>query len=435
MGRANSIIEKFPSFYQSEDIGNNFYQFISVFGKMLDKAEADLIKVMRSHWVNTADNEGSRGFDTAQKGDLDKIFSLYIENLGGTSLLKQIDRRGGEKGLIDDEIYRQRIKGLIQVISSGASTRNGIIDIVAANLGIVGDSPEVRKAKEQIEIIEFLPDLVKTDTMSLALHEVFQVNNPNKVPVIPEVRVVIRGDVTTPLINPTIVNVSTGASVRYPGTILAGDALSFFTDGTAFLNGVEVILEGSTPELLPGHSRWRLEASIGLPEGRFDLNRYNYSLFDIGRLSEIGRYDNSHFDEAVFTSLNPVADVSLSFDKLNPATFMVKIPWDIPGFTERLEDLADQPRNQIKYIVNKVKAAGVLAIVAYEKRFEEIHQLGEHLTLKIPRSEDHQIEEANFDLGSIHTPYTGGIEHEMQDTITLSGVFDYTGFDSLNTFA
>ncbi|HRI59913.1 MAG TPA: hypothetical protein PK228_09320, partial [Saprospiraceae bacterium] len=141
MSGQKRIIKHFPHFFRTDDTENLFYRFVEVFGSMLDDAENDLVRVMRSHWVDTADNEGSKGLDTNQKGDLDKIFALYIEALGGTSLLRQIDRRDGPEGLEDDAVYRERMKSLILILKEGASTRNGIIAIIAANLGIHGDSP------------------------------------------------------------------------------------------------------------------------------------------------------------------------------------------------------------------------------------------------------------------------------------------------------
>ena len=119
MGRTSSITNRLPDFYKSGEGESVLHRFIDIFGRTLDQAELDLLKVMRAHWVDTADNEDSRGFNTAQKGDLDKIFSLYLENLGGTSQLKQTERRDGPEGLEDDARYRERIKGLINVLKSG----------------------------------------------------------------------------------------------------------------------------------------------------------------------------------------------------------------------------------------------------------------------------------------------------------------------------
>jgi len=426
MGKTESIIRRFPDFYQTEDTASLLYQFVDVFGQTLNQAEIDLLKVMRAHWVDTADNEGSQGFDTAQKGDLDKIFSLYLENLGGTSQLKQVNRRSGPDGLIDDAHYRERIKGLIQVLKGGASTKEGIITIVAANLGIVGDDEAAAAARQTIRIVEFLPQPFPVDFGELALSETIVVENPNVVAVNPEIRIRALADLPVPLFNPRLINPATGQFGQYQGTISAGDVLSFFPDSSAMLNGVPVPLEGGTPSLPPGSSTWRFEAIPGLSKGRFDQDRFNFATFEKDRLEPVGEFTEK------------VVQLAMTLPKLTPGAFTVRIPWDIPGYTDKFDEFGDHPRNQIKFIVNKVKAAGVFAEIAYEKRFGEIHQAADSLAMsgeRQPLTEDQGLEERNFDIGSTQTPYPGGLEHELADSLITRGVFDMTTFDSLNTFA
>jgi hypothetical protein len=102
-------------------------------------------------------------------------------------------------------------------------------------------------------------------------------------------------------------------------------------------------------------------------------------------------------------------------------------------FTDKYARFNISPRGQIKTIVDRVKAAGVYAVIAFEKRFFEDQQLAEQLGLVIKRQPyDQEMSESNFDLASTQA----AIEHqEMSDFFSASGVFDYTGFDSLNTFA
>ena len=437
MGRTESIIRRFPDFFQPDGVHSVTYRFVAVFGSMLDEAETALIDVMRAHWVDTAHNEGSKGFNTTQKGDLDKIFSLFLENLGGTSQLKQVDRRSGAAGLIDDAIYRERIKGLIEVLKNGASTKEGIIAIVAANLGIVGDEPEAVAAREQIEIIEFLPRLHASEVYELEVYEAFSLINPNVIDTTPEIRLRIRPDIPVPLINPRVVNTTTGQSVQYVGSVSGGDTLVFFAGGEAFLNGVSIPVVGGVPSLPPGASQWRFEAFIGFSEGRFDTSRFDFSTFEEEALQAVGVFDldTSRFGEAVFAIEQPAVDLTMTLPKLSPASFMVRVPWDIPGYTEKFDVLPDNPRNQIKYIVDKVKAAGTFAVIAYEKCFTEEQGLADALTVIVPRMEEQGMEEVNFDLGSIQKPYPGGVAHEMADALVTSGVYDFTRFDSLNTFA
>src|SRR5690349_11756849 len=205
MSRTTQIVSRFPDFYRSGDTENLFYKFVGVFAGMLDIAEEDLIRVMRTHWVNTADNEGSKGFDATQKGDLDKIFGLYLESLGGTVLLKQGTRRTGPDGKLDDDLYRTRILGLIQVLKNGASTKTGIIDIVADNLCILPDPPFAQEANSGIRIIEFLPEITNSVSgLFVALFEDIPQTNESPVPAVPEFRLHFHDDLPVPLINPRI---------------------------------------------------------------------------------------------------------------------------------------------------------------------------------------------------------------------------------------
>ncbi|OAD22685.1 hypothetical protein THIOM_001500 [Candidatus Thiomargarita nelsonii] len=73
--------------------------------------------------------------------------------------------------------YRERLLHLIQVLRQGASTKQGITDIVAANLGIVGNEPDALAAKAQIDIEEFLPKQTPLFTEQLNFYQTFTINN------------------------------------------------------------------------------------------------------------------------------------------------------------------------------------------------------------------------------------------------------------------
>lgn len=436
MARTDSILSRLPGFFRSGDKLNTLYRLVEVFGNQVDVAEEDLIRVMRSHWVKTANNEDSKGFDTSEKGDLDSIFALYVEALGGTSLLKQAGRREGAEGIEDDVAYRKRIRGLIKVLRSGASTKEGIIAIVAANLGIVDDTPEAIAARDTIRVEEFLPEPFPNQFFDRALFEELLVDNPNYVDVTPQVRILVKPGLPNPIVKPALINTLTGEFARFEGTIQQGEELNFLTDGTALLNGLPVPITGQTPRLLPGMNKLQVTGSYGMPAGRFDEDRFDFARFELAQIVLPGQFDATNFDEAVFTDGNPVIEVTVSLLRYTPGTFMVRIPWDIDGYTEQLDLSPDKPREKIGYIVNRVKAAGTFAAITYEKYFGELQEHSDALTLEnyMP-VEDQDMQEANFSAATISQPYPGGLEHEMKDDLTLDGVFDYTTFDSLNTFA
>jgi hypothetical protein len=505
MSRTHNIINRLPHFYRSGEDHNHLYRLVGVFAALLDETEEDLLRVMRAHWVNTANNEGSKGLDASVKGDLDKILALYLENLGGTSLLRQTNRRPGEAGLEDDRVYRERMKGLIQVILGGPSTKNGLIQIVSANLGIIGDDPAAQLAREQIRIVEFLPETVSISSPVSLLQRV-SVYNPNPDDIEAEIALRVL-DISFPLLKPRVVHAATGAYWQYPGTITADSELIFFRNGSGLYRGEPFTAQTGGGGLLfrPGDNEFFLDAAIGSAAGALDETLFDFSLFDQGEEYPVGLFDQSLFDTAVFVPTGPVADIKVSIDQLHPGSFAIAVPWDSPGYTvkfrfkpsllPRLEalgsipapalaklaalqaqeqnsmagvlqalakldadtlqavlrvlmeevepsadlfgDLAVNPRSQIKYIVNKVKAAGVFAVVTYEKHFVETHELKDQLRLEgqlRENHEDHQMEEFNFDLKSIQQLNPGGLEHALDDNLLLSGVFDFSGFDSLNTF-
>lgn len=427
--KTRSIISRFPDFH-TRDEDSVFALFISLFGQVLDGAETDLLDVMHSHWVDKANNEGS-------PGDLDKIFTLYLESLGGTSQLKQVNRRPGKEGLADDKLYRGRVKGLIKVLMRGASTLEGIKAIVAANLGIVEDEgdtdqerKQVREALEKIRIVEFSPDASAGTKYSLALYEPFTIHNPNPMPMQPQFRVTLPPGLPLPLADLRLVNTSSGGSVTYAGELDQGDVLALFADGTALLNGVTVPVGGAMPFAAPGPTQWQVEALAQVGAQRRPFGRFDVSAFDTP--------PPQHANPSAWAFGTPKLDVSLSLTKLRPGFFTVYIPWDVPGFTDKFEELADHPRTQIGYIVNKVKAAGVGAAVVYEKTFVETHELADLLSAageRRPFLEDQGLDEAGFNVGSVHSPYPGGMDQGLEDRFVASGVFDFTAFDSLNTFA
>lgn len=433
MNKTRSIIRRFPDFYTREE-GSVFFLFVALFGQVLEEAENDLLRVMHAHWVDKANNEGSQGFDAPQKGDLDKIFTLYLENLGGTSQLKQINRRAGKDGLLDDALYRARIKGLIKVLMGGASTLEGVVAVVAANLGIVEDEgmseeerAKVRAARSKIRIVEFSPDASAGTNYSLTLYQPFTVSNPNPTPTTPQLRLTLSEGLPLPLANLKVVNLTSGDSVTYPGVVDQGDVLAFFADGSALLNGVTVAISGSVPAAVPGDTTWQIEAILQVtppPDSPIPVGRF-----------ETSRFDNP---AAAWMFSDPALNLNLSLTKLTPGFFTVYIPWDIPGFTDKFDEFSDHPRNQIGYIVNKVKAAGVGTAIVYEKIFAETHEMSDDFYGQGERSafvDDQEMDESNFDIGSVQNPYPGGVDQELEDRFIASGVFDFTGFDSLNTFA
>lgn len=560
-GKTLNLISRLPAFYKADEVDSLFLQLLNVFGQVVEQTEIDLFRVMRSHHVSTATNEGSQGFNTNQQGDLDRIFSLYLEALGGTSLLTQIDpqfRPSSFKDLqglltklqaksdrlsrsivqgfsdihnkrlkqltlplpddqrsewesilteefnrcLDDQLfyprnrtafvvntlssstrrliqqaslhskglavlnralleaaypneietsdapYRDRLLALIRVLRRGAATKQGICDIVAANLGIFADDPAAQTARKQIQVEEYLPELISDSCRihpfspdppnQLALRQIFTIVNPNVLPTVPgfklEVQDVRQPTVQTPLpplqplINPRFVNLDTQEVFELELMLKVNDVLRVQPNGTLFLNGVEMSAQSPPPPLPLGISRWCIAAKVGEAEGRFD-----HTLFDLSRYNEV-KSEASPLNSQ--QAVNYEIALTIELTKITPGAFRVRIPWNIPGFTDKFSERRDHPRSQIPAILNKVKAAGVMAVIDYEQTWTEVHTMHDQLiVVRSPFAEVHAVEEASFNIGSLQIPYANGIKHEHSDHLLLSGVFDYTQFDSGNRFA
>lgn len=319
--------------------------------------------------------------------------------------------------------YRERLRALLRVLQRGASTRQGVLDVVAANLGIVGEGPAAQAARERIMIEEYLPKQTWFFDGAVRLFEAFEITNTNPSQETPEIWVTMRwaGPDETPrtLANLRFVDTNTGRSVRFSGRMQTGDRL-VLKGQTVLLNGI-VPTEGMTgaiPVLPRDRSTWRLETDV-------------VTLDEVAPEDEVqppGRFDAETFGHAVFMEDDPVARVEVVSYQYTPGVFTVMIPWHIPGFTDTFEETEDHPRHQILTLVNRVKAAGVQALVAYHQTFEETHEITDGLRWvgrgRFPAA--HAMEEA-FEISSRQTNQE---DHAVQDTLNVGGVFDHTRFDS-----
>lgn len=326
--------------------------------------------------------------------------------------------------------YRERLRGLIRVLRRGASTRRGIVDIVAANLGIVGSEPRSLAARAQIQIEEFLPRQTSFFTGRLSFYQEFQVTNPNPGREFPEIRLIMLECPVRKLANIRIVDVKSGKMVRFPGRMETGDRL-VFKGSSLLLNGIVPAegVVGEVPVVQPATTiQWRFEADVAAEDFR---NR------------PVGRFDATNFMEApsserhagaVFIFDQPAVALEVVSYVRTPGVFTVTIPWHIPGFTDKFAETPDHPRHQILSLLNPVKAAGVQALVAYQQVFSEIHDHSVDLRHKLAGIALRQAHDMEDDF-EIDSRQTAGETHDVGDGLVLSGCFDYTRYDSGNTFA
>lgn len=400
-------------------------------------------------------------------------------------------------------VYRKRLERLIDVLKSGASTKEGIVKIVAANLGMsTDDSQEIKPwesylfdipitlepslskltvpaelqqvfrekglilafgttivleksqqcwlltdasqgqvyrilkkngtlkvYRQLIRVIEFFPELVFHKYTIHPHIDKFDVQNSNAVPGIPAIQIKIldkrnnpEGSLS-PLTNIVLKNLTNNQSIKYEASLNINEILLILPDGSAMVNGVTIPkppLVGAMPSLPLGQSEWSIEADIGNPQVTFDRTLFDFSLFE--------KTENNPLkseQQAKSYSL----EVTLSFYHVTPGGFTVKIPWQIPGYSDRFDESLDHPRHQIQSLIEKVKASGICAKIAYEQQFQEDHQIQEKLLFqgKGKFSEDHNITD-EFDGRSQQSLRS---EQEMSDTFLTSAVFDYTYFDTI----
>lgn len=345
-------------------------------------------------------------------------------------LLEQAFPRGVESGYAP---YRDRLLQLIQVLRRGASTRRGIVDVVAANLGLVGDDPEARRARELIEVREYDPRQVTFFSGTVPFWGEVVVHNTNQLATDAEFRLTMRPAPYAELANVRLTETASGAWVEWPGTLRAGDRLSL-TRSAVLLNGIapSEALARPVPPLPPGSSTWRFEADVVVPgvppaaAAARPVGRFYDETRDVGA--------SAIFDRAVLAPEEPAVGLEVVSQEYHPGTFTVRIPWEIPGFTDRF-DAADHPRNQILGLVQRVKAAGVQAHVAYWQGFAEDHAVHEALGLRVGGAllnETHDLADSPLRATSRQS---GREDQDAEDSLVLSGVFDVTRFDTLNSFA
>ena len=400
-------------------------------------------------------------------------------------------------------VYRKRLERLIDVLKSGASTKEGIVKIVAANLGMsTDDSQEIKPwesylfdipitlepslskltvpaelqqvfrekglilafgttivleksqqcwlltdasqgqvyrilkkngtlkvYRQLIRVIEFFPELVFHKYTIHPHIDKFDVQNSNAVPGIPAIQIKIldnrenpQGSLS-PLTNIVLKNLTNNQSIKYEASLNINEILLILPDGSAMVNGVTIPkppLVGAMPSLPLGQSEWSIEADIGNPQVTFDYTLFDFSLFESNATNSI-----TSEEQAKSYSL----EVTFSFYQITPGGFTVKIPWQIPGYSDRFDESLDHPRHQIQSLIEKVKASGICAKIAYEQQFQEDHQIQEKLLFqgKGKFSEDHNITD-EFDGRSQQSLRS---EQEMSDTFLTSAVFDYTYFDTI----
>lgn len=363
MNRVDAILARFPHFYRSGDEKSVLYRYLEVFAQEIDKAEEALLHVMYAHWIQTADNAPSKG---RGKGDLDKLLSLYLERLGGTALIKQGNRRPDPEGSAeDDALYRHRAMGIINVLRNGAVTRQGILDIVAANLGVASDMPYQAEAKARIQIVEYLPELVvsgqdRRNQQSIKLFTPFSIHCQSDIETIPEFYLTFGDSLTAnslSLFNIKLVNADTHETVLYEGEVRAGDVLVFLAEGGVALHHKRYATIGQVT-LSQGVNHFYLEAEYGknqmnfipYPFARFDQRSpLGSALFALDDTTPLEKDTSAQFDQQLafdtirFATTDPTRPLELPMARFDNESAIGKVVFGVAGRFEPIEPFVAHP--------------------------------------------------------------------------------------------
>lgn len=410
-----------------------------------------------------------------------------------------------------DTPYRERLKRLIGVLKNGASPSDGIIEIVAANLGMNTDPTQPIKPWEEylfdlpsdieshlnsldaskseglrnafsqsnvtlsvettismeewmqvwvlsdgprgqvyrlhrhsagfsvyrqlIRVIEYQAGSQKQQIIvhpnpSNSETSTFTLNNPSTSTESPTLELTLQDSrlgskerKLPPFKVLCIRNKTTKEFIEYRGGFDIGEVLRFSADGSVLERGTQVkqsTISGKLPSLSSDNSTWCIEAEIDLEGTKFDESNLDFARFE----SELEQNPLQTPQMECYK-----ITISIIRQQLVYGTFTVQIPWDIPGYTDRFNETKDHPRHQIYSLIDKVRAAGISFSIVYEKfPLPEKHEIEDKLDTNLVPSEVKQ--KKLYDDRSSNM-----IEHKMSDELILAQMFDYTYFDSLNTFS
>jgi hypothetical protein len=299
MKRTQRILDRFPHFFLTWDTKSIIYNLISAVGKRLDETDRELLRIMRSHWV-----------DKAYRTDLYNIGSLF-----------NIQRLPNEP----DIEYRNRLKrSLIEY--KGGGTISAIITSLRLSLGLPDIFP--------IEIIEN-PPINKQRTFTVRTGDKWEFSSESIHDVSPSIELKIES-ASGKIINPTIRNLDTDEKITYNGELVTGDVLKI-EDNEVLLNNQSVnknISITETPKLTREMNTWTYSEPIS---------------------EEIGIFDTAIFDESKYAIGISKVKIGFKWTAHQPATFEVKIPKESIQTSEK--------RNIAELTIQSMKATGVKAIL------------------------------------------------------------------------
>ncbi len=296
------IRERLPSFYKTWTDKSILSQFIEAFAKSLSETEKDLFRIMRGHWI-----------DTAEGVDLDKLAAV-----------NNVHRQVGEP----DMAFRRRVKRAIQEYKGGGT----VAALQTALKGLFGPQAQ------SIEIIEFPPTPISfsVDVTSGDTWKATSLGIEDSAPQV-TLSVETKG---AQVRDPQITSLEEGQTIGLSGLLKSGEELSL-NGGKVFVSGADMTAQAKgekVPMVLRKGSEWQ------------------YKEFLHGKL---GVFDTGTFDESFFATPLPTVRVRFDWITKKSSTVEVKIPKSVLEKT----GVKDQ---EVMRTLTAIKAVGVDLYVKVE---------------------------------------------------------------------
>jgi hypothetical protein len=303
--RTKRIADRLPEFYRTWDTDSVIFKVLDSVGRALSEEQKSVFRVMRTHWV-----------DTANGRDLDKLGAIF-----------ELKRDKSE----DDDDFRVRIKGALRQFKGGgtpASVRALMADFLSVHEG-------------ELEILEN-PEREMSIEKRVSGGQSWTLGSMSVEDASPVIEVTLQGEGNV-VLNPALRNLDSNERVGLEGRLRVGQRL-VMSEGSATLDGEDVSSAVSAspafPTLTPGGSRWVYEEAIS---------------------AKVGHLDKSAFGGSIFKVPVPDAVIRLTWSGRAPSTFALAVP------SQALKE-SGVSADEAAGFLNIIKGAGVQAELVVKER-------------------------------------------------------------------
>jgi hypothetical protein len=267
---------------------------------MLNISQRDLVAILRSHWVETANDK-----------DLDMLGTLF-----------NLYRRRNE----NDEFFRRRIMYAIHQFTGGGTIRS-ILTNTRLYLNMRDD--------EQLELIENPKAVLSIEKRVVGGNTWLMSNEGVRDEEEASLTISVESK-NGEVLNPTIMNLDSGYFLRFNGRLRYGQVLIIHSNH-AEIDGKDVsdMILGAPLKISRIRSRWQFSEDL---------------------TPKIGKFNEAVFNEHIFET--PLTDVNLRFEwtTMLRATFELRLP-------SKVLDRNNVSVEDVQDTVNLLKAAGINAII------------------------------------------------------------------------